>query len=116
MAVPATAIHAFRGRLSSPSHRSTMISLSKSPRPGVGKDTLALITDTAKLRHLDLGRTDRDQVMRQIDRGDVVASCDVNGRLVMVHLVRDGERPRQLELARRAANDMCTRLNAVHAE
>jgi leucyl aminopeptidase len=92
-----------------------MIELSKITRLTAGKDTLALLDDATQLKHLDLDRSSRAHLQRQLDDGAAVATCEEGARLVMVHLVREGDRPKQLELARRAGNEMVARLHALKA-
>ena len=93
-----------------------MITLSKTTRSTAGKDTLALLSDAAQLKHIDLDRSDRSHLQRQLDDGSDMASCEAGGRLVLVHLVKEAARPKQLEMARRAGNDACLRLNVVKTE
>lgn len=93
-----------------------MIELSKIARIAAGKDTLALLDDASQLKHLDLDRSSRAHLQRQLDDGATVATSEEGARLVMVHLVKEAGRPRQLEQARRAGNEMVVRLNAIKAE
>jgi leucyl aminopeptidase len=90
-----------------------MITLSKSNRSSVTRDTLAVMDDISQLRGLDLERNDRQYLTEQLNHGDRTAVCDISGRLVMVHLIGEGDRGRQLEQARRAGDDMAVRLNGA---
>jgi leucyl aminopeptidase len=90
-----------------------MITLSKSKNVASGKDLLVVLTDTARLRDLDLERGDRQYLMEQLAAEAPVAMCDISGRLVMVHQVRTGTSPARLEKARRAGNEMALRLIAA---
>jgi leucyl aminopeptidase len=87
-----------------------MLNLTKVARSSGGKDTLVILTDTAQLRHLDLERSDRQYLIEQLAAEAPVAVCDISGRLVLVHQVRNGAPVVQLEKARRAGNEMITRL------
>jgi len=98
-----------------------MISLTKATRPAATKDTLVVLDHVDQLRNLDLERNDRQYLTDQLKNDGQLASCDVSGRLVLIHLTSAGGpssagsaagmRSAQLEKARRAGNDMATRLN-----
>ncbi len=93
-----------------------MIALSKAARSTASRDTLVVLTDLAQLRHLPLGRGDHALLRQQLDRDPArPAAIAADGRWVMAHLAKDEDRPRQLEMARRAGADMCVRLNAEKA-
>ncbi len=93
-----------------------MISLSKSTRASASKDTLVILTDAAQLRDIELERSDRQYITEQLDGEGNIAICDISGRLVMVHKVKDGNRSQQLEKARRAGNEMALKLIASKRE
>jgi leucyl aminopeptidase len=93
-----------------------MLTLAKVARSSGGKDTLVILADTAQLRHLDLERSDRQYLIEQLATEVPVAVCDISGRLVLVHQVRKGNAASQLEKARRAGNEMITRLMAAKRE
>jgi leucyl aminopeptidase len=93
-----------------------MLNLTKVARSSGGKDTLVILTDTAQLRHLDLERSDRQYLIEQLAAEAPVAVCDISGRLVLVHQVRKGAPVVQLEKARRAGNEMITRLLGAKRE
>ena len=93
-----------------------MLNLTKVARSSGGKDTLVILSDTAQLRHLDLERSDRQYLIEQLATEAPVALCDISGRLVMVHQVRKGAAAAQLEKARRAGNEMMTRLIGAKRE
>lgn len=100
-----------------------MITLSKSNRPAASKDTLVIVDNVDQLRNLDLERNDRQYLANQLHADGQLATCDVSGRFILVHLSDPGEpgpaeamagsRGKQLEKARRAGNDMALRLNAA---
>lgn len=90
-----------------------MITLSKSSRPAAARDTLVILTDIGQLRNLDLERGDRQYLTEQLNADPQLAACDVSGRLVLVHLVKEAATAVQLEKARRAGDAMVTRLNAA---
>ncbi|MCB0767043.1 MAG: peptidase M17, partial [Flavobacteriales bacterium] len=90
-----------------------MITLTKSTRPAAARDTLVILNDVGQLRALDLERGDRQYLIEQLNADPQLAVCDVSGRLVLVHLVQDAARSRQLEKARRAGDAMVARLNAA---
>lgn len=99
-----------------PAHLPTptpMSTLSKSKNVAAGKDLLVVLTDTARLRDLDLERGDRQYLLEQLAAEAAVAHCDINGRLVMVHQVRAGSATARLEKARRAGNEMVLKLMAA---
>lgn len=93
-----------------------MIELTKTARPAAGKDSFALLGDSTQLKHLDLERSSRAHLQRQMNDGASVASCEEGGRLVLVHLIKEATRDKQLELARRAGNEMAARVNAARGE
>lgn len=90
-----------------------MISLTRSTRPAARKDTLVILDNVDQLRDLDLERNDRQYLSEQLTTDGQLATCDISGRLVMVHLSSPGKRSAQLEKARRAGNDMAIRLNSA---
>ncbi|MEO8591269.1 MAG: peptidase M17 [Flavobacteriales bacterium] len=90
-----------------------MITLSKRDRPATTRDTLVLLDSLTQLRNLDLERNDRQYLTEQLEADPGFAVCDVSGRLVMAHLTKKGDRPAQLEKARRAGDAMVVKLNAV---
>ena len=90
-----------------------MINLVKSSRPAAARDTLVILDDVARLRQLDLARNDRQYLLEQLEADPALAVCDISGRLVLVHLVKDATAPVQLEKARRAGDAMAARLNAA---
>jgi len=79
-----------------------MINLVKSSRPAAARDTLVILDDVARLRQLDLARNDRQYLLEQLEADPALAMCDISGRLVLVHLVKDASAHVQLEKARRA--------------
>lgn len=93
-----------------------MIALTKTTRTAGGKDTLVILSDVSQLRGIDLERNDRQYLTEQLNGEANVAGCDISGRLVLVHRVRPGTPSRQLEQARRAANEMVLRLLAARRE
>lgn len=93
-----------------------MIQISKTTRTSGGKDLLVLLSDPNALRGIDLVRNDRQYLLEQLKEDKPVAICDISGRLVMVHQVREGDRSRQLELARRAGNAMALKLQDAKRE
>lgn len=93
-----------------------MLSISKTSRTTGAKDTLVILTDPAQLRGIDLERNDRQYLIEQLSADAPVATCDISGRLVMVHQVRKGNTSQQLEQARRAGNAMAQRLIAAKRE
>lgn len=90
-----------------------MITLSKSSRPSAARDSLVILSDIGQLRNLDLERGDRQYLTEQLGSEPQLAVCDVSGRLVMVHLIKEADAAAQLEKARRAGDTMITRLNAA---
>ena len=90
-----------------------MIALSKSTRPTAGKDTLYIINSMQDLRQLDVERNDRQYLIEQLKSDPAMASLDISGRLVFVHMVQKGERPHQLEKARCAGDKMAIKLNST---
>ena len=93
-----------------------MILLGKSTRTNDGKDTLVILHDAASLRDIELERSDRQYLAEQLKGDANIATCDISGRLVMVHAIKDGERSQQLEKARRAGNEMALKLIAAKRE
>jgi leucyl aminopeptidase len=90
-----------------------MIELVKTSRPAAARDTLVIVDDTARLRQLDLTRNDRQYLVEQLETDPGLAVCDISGRLVMVHLVKEGNEPAQREKARKAGDAMAGRLNSA---
>ncbi len=90
-----------------------MIELVKSSRPAAARDTLVVLDNLTQLRNLDLERQDRQYLTEQLQADPSLAICDVSGRLVFAHLTATGTRSAQLEKARRAGDQMATRLNAA---
>ena len=74
-----------------------MITLTKSKTIAASKDLLVVLTDPARLRELDLERGDRQYLIEQLNGDALVATCDISGRLVMVHRVREGAGAVRLE-------------------
>lgn len=93
-----------------------MLQITKTNRPSGAKDLLVLLSDPARLRELGLERNDRQYLLEQLKEERPVAVCDISGRLVLVHQVRGGEMPQQLEKARRAGNEMALKLAAAKRE
>jgi leucyl aminopeptidase len=93
-----------------------MISLTKSKVVAASKDLLVVLSEPSRLRELDLERSDRQYLIEQLNGDAPVAICDISGRLVMVHRVREGARVVQLEKARRAGNEMVLKLIAAKRE
>jgi leucyl aminopeptidase len=93
-----------------------MLSISKTSRTMGAKDTLVILSNPAQLRGIDLERNDRQYLIEQLSADAPVATCDISGRLVMVHQVRKGTPSQQLEQARRAGNAMVQRLIAAKRE
>lgn len=94
-----------------------MISLVKSSRPAAARDTLVVIDDLAQLRQLDLERNDRQYLTEQFEGESDLATCDISGRLIIVHRLigsaKASEISLQLEKARKAGNQMAVRLNEL---
>jgi leucyl aminopeptidase len=90
-----------------------MITLAKSTRPAAGRDTLVILDNLIQLRNLDVERNDRQYLTEQLQADGQLATCDVSGRLIMVHLIAKGIRSAQLEKARRAGDSMAVRLNGA---
>ena len=90
-----------------------MIALQKATRPNASKDTLVLLDNLDQLRNLDLERNDRQYLTDQLKQDAQLATCDISGRLVMVHMVAEGAHSGRLEKARRAGNAMADRLNGA---
>lgn len=90
-----------------------MAILKKHDRPATTRDTVVILDSLAQLRNLDLERNDRQYLSEQLEADPTLAVCDVSGRLFMAHLTKKGERPAQLEKARRAGDAMVGRLNAM---
>ncbi len=93
-----------------------MITLTKAKTIASAKDTLVVLKDPARLRELQLERNDRQYLVEQLNGDANTAICDISGRLVIVHRVRDGARNVQLEKARRAGDEMAAKLNAARRE
>ncbi|MCO5275559.1 MAG: leucyl aminopeptidase [Flavobacteriales bacterium] len=93
-----------------------MLQLAKANRISAAKDLMVVLNNTASLRDLDLERNDRQYLLEQLKAGRSVATCDISGRLVMVHQVAKGDTSRQLEAARRAGNEMALKLVAAKRE
>jgi len=93
-----------------------MITLTRSKATTASKDLLVVLTDPSRLRELELERSDRQYLLEQLNDDRSIATCDISGRLVMVHRVREGTEPVRLEKARRAGNEMVTRLIAAKRE
>ncbi|MBL7962705.1 MAG: leucyl aminopeptidase [Flavobacteriales bacterium] len=92
-----------------------MVNLHRSTRPTATRDTLVLLTDPRQLKDVAMDAADRRYLASRLQGEDSFAVSDAQGRLVMVHRVKAGDRQRQLELARRAGSDMADRLNAAKA-
>ena len=105
--------HPCKAILRAPVSRAVMLELLKGQKPASGRDTVVLVTDPDQVNRLELERADKHHLRRQLDDGATVAACDIGGRMIMVHQAKEGTRTRQLELARRAAADMCARLNTA---
>jgi leucyl aminopeptidase len=91
-----------------------MITLAKTTRPAAARDTLVILEDTARMRELELERNDRQYLLEQLEGGADLATCDISGRLVMVHRIDPaGSTARKLEKARVAGNRMAVRLNEL---
>jgi leucyl aminopeptidase len=90
-----------------------MITLSKSTRPAAARDTLVILDGIGQLRNLDLERGDRQYLTEQLTADPQLAVCDISGRLVLVHLVKEAATAVQLEKARRAGDAMIARLNGA---
>ncbi len=93
-----------------------MITLSKSKTIAAGKDLMVILADPAQLREINLERGDRQYLLEQLTGDASVATCDISGRLVMVHRVREGSATARLEKARRAGNEMVLKLVAAKRE
>lgn len=93
-----------------------MLQISKTTRAAGAKDLLVIITDPAQLRSIDLERNDRQYLLEQLKEDVPLASCDISGRLVMVHQIRQGGTVQQLERARQAGNAMALKLIAAKRE
>ncbi|MBP7514280.1 MAG: hypothetical protein KA791_07020, partial [Flavobacteriales bacterium] len=93
-----------------------MITLTKAKTIATAKDTLVLLKDPARLRDLQLERNDRQYLVEQLGGDATTATCDISGRLVIVHRVRDGKRGAVLEKARCAGNEMVAKLIAAKRE
>lgn len=90
-----------------------MIELTKTSRTSGGKDTLVVLSDLSRLRSIDLERNDRQYLLQQLEGDGQIATCDISGRLVMVHKQVTGTSSAQLEHARRAGNEMVLKLIAA---
>lgn len=93
-----------------------MITLTKARAIADTKDTLVLLKDPARLRDLSLERNDRQYLLEQLNGETTTATCDISGRLVIVHRIKEGSRTAQLEKARCAGNDMAMKLIAAGRE
>lgn len=93
-----------------------MLQITKTTRAAGAKDMLVILTDPAQLRSIDLERNDRQYLLEQLKDDALVATCDISGRLVMVHQVRKGTPSKQLEKARQAGNAMALKLIAAKRE
>ncbi len=93
-----------------------MLQITRSTRAAGAKDQLVILSDTARLRSIDLERNDRQYLLEQLKDDALVATCDISGRLVMVHQVREGSLAQQLERARQAGNAMALKLIAAKRE
>src|SRR5690606_14801982 len=93
-----------------------MLQITKSTRASGAKDLLVVLADPAQLRGIDLERNDRQYLLEQLKDEAAWATCDISGRLVMVHQVRPGNGPQQLERARQAGNAMALKLMAAKRE
>ena len=87
-----------------------MINLIKAKTPSATKDTLVVLKDPTQLRGLELERNDRQYLVEQLNGDANVATCDISGRLVLVHRIREGRQTAQLERARCAGNEMVQKL------
>jgi len=94
----------------------SMITLTKAKTIAPAKDTLVLLKDPARLRELQLERNDRQYLVEQLSGDATTATCDISGRLVIVHRVREGKRGAVLEKARCAGNEMVAKLIAAKRE
>lgn len=93
-----------------------MLQITKTARAAGAKDLLVILSDPARLRSIDLERNDRQYLLEQLKDDALVATCDISGRLVMVHQIREGDASRQLERARQAGNAMALKLIAAKRE
>ena len=93
-----------------------MLQITKTTRITGAKDLLVILSDTARLRDIDLERNDRQYLLEQLKEDALVATCDISGRIIMVHQIREGDAPRQLERARQAGNAMALKLIAAKRE
>lgn len=93
-----------------------MLQIHKASRATGAKDLLIVLADPGQLRGLDLERSDRQYLLEQLKDEVPLATCDISGRLVMVHQVRSGSRSRQLEQARQAGNAMALKLITAKRE
>ena len=93
-----------------------MLQITKTNRTAGAKDMLVILADPAQLRSIDLERNDRQYLLEQLKDDALVATCDISGRLVMVHQVRQGPPSKQLEKARQAGNAMALKLIAAKRE
>ncbi len=90
-----------------------MITFEKASKPATGADTLALVAGKARLRELELDRTDQHYLGTQLGQEEGLAAVDVSGRLVLAHEPAKAPRPEVLENARRAGALMAERLAAA---
>ncbi|MBS1547051.1 MAG: leucyl aminopeptidase [Bacteroidetes bacterium] len=93
-----------------------MLQISKTTRASGAKDLLVILSGPSQLRSVDLERNDRQYLLEQMKDDALVATCDISGRLVMVHQVREGSLAQQLERARQAGNAMALKLIAAKRE
>lgn len=93
-----------------------MLQITKTNRAAGAKDLLVILSDPARLRSIDLERNDRQYLLEQLKDDALVATCDISGRLVMVHQIGKGSAARQLERARQAGNAMALKLIAAKRE
>ncbi len=93
-----------------------MLQISKTTRAAGAKDLLVILDDPGHLRSLDLERNDRQYLLEQLKDDALVATCDISGRLVMVHQAGQGSASHALERARQAGNAMVQKLIAAKRE
>lgn len=80
-----------------------MLQINKTSRVSGAKDLLVILSDTSQLRGIDLERNDRQYLLEQLKDEASVATCDISGRLVMVHQVRKSSSSQQLSAPGRPA-------------
>jgi len=93
-----------------------MLQITKTTRVSGAKDLLVILTANAQLRGIGLERNDHQYLLEQLKDEPLMATCDISGRLVMVHQVRKGSTSQQLERARQAGNAMALKLIATKRE